>query len=276
MALLALASANVISRAPSRRTSSRAVLPTLSQVAASRTVRPFAIMLRARASLSGSMTGFRPPFRPRAATAARPARVRSRIRSRSNWPSAPKRWNTSRPPGVVLIPLMTQHYAMLQRNLLYTGVTRGKRLVVLVGQKKAVAIAVHNASGRRRWSKLNEWMVGGHCRARMIRVLHAAADPTRQERVGPPHFCPGKSPISNRLRGRPAFSPHDARRLRRARSRFGDPAGARRVAPASARAQRGELTRRVAAARQSATSSRRDHLGRVSRLPTHRDGRLRS
>ena len=42
----------------------------------------------------------------------------------------------------VVIPVMTQHYAMLQRNLLYTGVTRGKRLVVLVGQKKAVAIAV--------------------------------------------------------------------------------------------------------------------------------------
>ena len=48
----------------------------------------------------------------------------------------------------VVIPLMTQHYAMLQRNLLYTGVTRGKRLVVLVGQKKAVAIAVRNVSGR--------------------------------------------------------------------------------------------------------------------------------
>jgi len=47
---------------------------------------------------------------------------------------------------------------MLQRNLLYTGVTRGKRLVVLVGQKKAVAIAVRNASGRRRWSKLAEWL----------------------------------------------------------------------------------------------------------------------
>ena len=56
----------------------------------------------------------------------------------------------------VVIPAMTQHYAMLQRNLLYTGVTRGKRLVVLVGQKKAIAIAVRNASGRRRWSKLNE------------------------------------------------------------------------------------------------------------------------
>ena len=58
----------------------------------------------------------------------------------------------------VVIPVMTQHYTMLQRNLLYTGVTRGKRLVVLVGQKKAVAIAVRNISGRRRWSKLAEWL----------------------------------------------------------------------------------------------------------------------
>jgi exodeoxyribonuclease V alpha subunit len=46
----------------------------------------------------------------------------------------------------VVIPVMTQHYAMLQRNLIYTGITRGKRLVVLVGQKKAVAIAVRNVS----------------------------------------------------------------------------------------------------------------------------------
>ena len=58
----------------------------------------------------------------------------------------------------VVIPVMTQHYTMLQRNLLYTGVTRGKRLVVLVGQKNAVAIAVRNVSGRRRWSKLREWL----------------------------------------------------------------------------------------------------------------------
>ena len=60
----------------------------------------------------------------------------------------------------VVIPVLTQHYAMLKRNLLYTGVTRGKRLVVLVGQRKAVAIAVRNASGRRRWSKLDEWLAG--------------------------------------------------------------------------------------------------------------------
>ena len=60
----------------------------------------------------------------------------------------------------VVIPVTTQHYIMLQRNLLYTGVTRGKRLVVLVGQHKAVAIAVGAASGRRRWSKLREWLEG--------------------------------------------------------------------------------------------------------------------
>ena len=59
----------------------------------------------------------------------------------------------------VVIPVMTQHYAMLQRNLLYTGIARGKRLVVVVGQKKALAIAVRNVSGRRRWSKLSEWLV---------------------------------------------------------------------------------------------------------------------
>ena len=50
----------------------------------------------------------------------------------------------------VVIPVMTQHYAMLQRNLLYTGITRGKRLVVLPGQKKAIAISVRNVLGRRR------------------------------------------------------------------------------------------------------------------------------
>ncbi len=58
----------------------------------------------------------------------------------------------------VVIPLTTQHYTMLARNLLYTGVTRGKRLVVLVGQVRALAIAVKNGGGRRRWSKLREWL----------------------------------------------------------------------------------------------------------------------
>jgi len=52
--------------------------------------------------------------------------------------------------AVVIIPVMTQHYAMPRRNLLYTGVTRGKRLVVLVGQRKAVAIAARSVAGRLR------------------------------------------------------------------------------------------------------------------------------
>jgi len=58
----------------------------------------------------------------------------------------------------VVIPITTQHYPMLQRKLLYTGVTRGKRLVVLVGQREALAIAVKGAQTRRRWSKLREWL----------------------------------------------------------------------------------------------------------------------
>ncbi|WP_207539526.1 SF1B family DNA helicase RecD2 [Sabulicella rubraurantiaca] len=58
----------------------------------------------------------------------------------------------------VVIPVTTQHYTMLARNLLYTGVTRGKKLVVFLGQKRALGLAVRNQGGRRRWSKLREWL----------------------------------------------------------------------------------------------------------------------
>jgi exodeoxyribonuclease V alpha subunit len=57
---------------------------------------------------------------------------------------------------VVVIPVSTQHFMMLKRNLVYTGITRGKRLVVLVGQKRALAMAVKGRQTRRRWSKLRE------------------------------------------------------------------------------------------------------------------------
>ena len=60
---------------------------------------------------------------------------------------------------VVVIPISTQHYMMLKRNLIYTGITRGKRLVVLVGQKKALAMAVNGKQVERRWSKLRERLV---------------------------------------------------------------------------------------------------------------------
>lgn len=58
----------------------------------------------------------------------------------------------------VVIPVSTQHYTMLQRNLIYTGLTRGKQLVVLVGQAKALAIAVKGHTTKRRWTKLAEWL----------------------------------------------------------------------------------------------------------------------
>ena len=58
-------------------------------------------------------------------------------------------------PAVVM-PLATQHYVLLQRNLVYTGLTRGKKLVVLIGQKKALGIAVRNDRTQRRYSGLLE------------------------------------------------------------------------------------------------------------------------
>jgi len=58
----------------------------------------------------------------------------------------------------VVIPLATQHYIMLARNLLYTGVTRGKKLVILMGQAKAIKIAVKNAKSKHRLTKLKEWL----------------------------------------------------------------------------------------------------------------------
>jgi len=54
----------------------------------------------------------------------------------------------------VVIPLAAQHYMLLQRNLIYTGITRGKRLLVLIGQKKALGIAVRNDRPQRRYSGL--------------------------------------------------------------------------------------------------------------------------
>jgi exodeoxyribonuclease V alpha subunit len=54
----------------------------------------------------------------------------------------------------VVIPLMMQHYILLQRNLVYTGVTRGKKLVILVGEARALHMAVKNNKIRRRYTRL--------------------------------------------------------------------------------------------------------------------------
>lgn len=60
----------------------------------------------------------------------------------------------------VVIPLLTQHYVMLQRNLIYTAITRGKKLVILVGSKRALAIAVKNDKMQKRYTYLKSRLSG--------------------------------------------------------------------------------------------------------------------
>jgi exodeoxyribonuclease V alpha subunit len=59
----------------------------------------------------------------------------------------------------VVVPLAMQHYLLLQRNLVYTAMTRGRRLVVLVGQRKALTIAVRNDRAAERFSGLYDRLV---------------------------------------------------------------------------------------------------------------------
>jgi exodeoxyribonuclease V alpha subunit len=61
----------------------------------------------------------------------------------------------------VVVPLLTQHYALLQRNLLYTAITRGREAVVIVGSKRALAVAVENNRPRQRLSFLSMRLAGG-------------------------------------------------------------------------------------------------------------------
>ena len=60
----------------------------------------------------------------------------------------------------VVVPVMTQHYVMLQRNLLYTAVTRARNLVVLIGQRRAIEIAVRTDEQRRRVTRLGSLLSG--------------------------------------------------------------------------------------------------------------------
>jgi len=60
---------------------------------------------------------------------------------------------------IVVMPLATQHFTLLARNLVYTGVTRGKQLVILVAQKKAMGMAVHKVDSQARLTKLRERLI---------------------------------------------------------------------------------------------------------------------
>ncbi|MBN2125058.1 MAG: ATP-dependent RecD-like DNA helicase [Deltaproteobacteria bacterium] len=57
---------------------------------------------------------------------------------------------------VVVIPILTQHYVLLQRNLIYTAVTRGRKLVVMVGTRRALAIGIHNDKTQKRYTRLRD------------------------------------------------------------------------------------------------------------------------
>ena len=59
----------------------------------------------------------------------------------------------------VIVPLMTQHFIMLQRNLLYTAITRGQKLVILIGTQKALSIALNNDKPQQRLSRLAERLI---------------------------------------------------------------------------------------------------------------------
>jgi exodeoxyribonuclease V alpha subunit len=63
---------------------------------------------------------------------------------------------------LIVMPVLTQHYLLLQRNLLYTGITRGKKMVVLVGTKKAIAIAIRNNKPQKRYTLLKDRLSTTH------------------------------------------------------------------------------------------------------------------
>ena len=70
----------------------------------------------------------------------------------------------------VVIPLLTQHYLLLQRNLVYTAITRGRQLVVIVGTRKALAMAIRNSKTDQRYT---------HLKARLFNELEQKSRLTR-------------------------------------------------------------------------------------------------
>ncbi|BAZ00575.1 RecD/TraA family helicase [Tolypothrix tenuis PCC 7101] len=57
---------------------------------------------------------------------------------------------------VVILPLYMQHYMMLSRNLFYTGLTRAKKLAIVIGSKKAISLAVRSSEDKQRYTRLQQ------------------------------------------------------------------------------------------------------------------------
>ena len=62
--------------------------------------------------------------------------------------------------GAVIIPIFMQHFMLLQRNLIYTGITRAKKLCIFIGQPKALAIGIRNNQGKKRVTFLKQFLNG--------------------------------------------------------------------------------------------------------------------
>jgi exodeoxyribonuclease V alpha subunit len=58
----------------------------------------------------------------------------------------------------VIMPVLTQHFIMLNKNLLYTGITRAKKRLIMIGQKKAIAMAIKSNRTEKRYSMLKSWL----------------------------------------------------------------------------------------------------------------------
>jgi exodeoxyribonuclease V alpha subunit len=63
---------------------------------------------------------------------------------------------------VVVMPIMMQHFLMLKKNLIYTGITRGKKLVIIIGEKKALAMGIKSKGNLSRFTKLKEFLGSQH------------------------------------------------------------------------------------------------------------------
>lgn len=63
---------------------------------------------------------------------------------------------------VIITPVTTQHYTLLERNLLYTGITRGKKMVILIGQKKALYMGVKRVSSSKRITSLKQNLISDY------------------------------------------------------------------------------------------------------------------
>ncbi len=95
---------------------------------------------------------------------------------------------------IVVIPILMNHFVMLQRNLIYTGITRAKKILVLVGTKKALGYAVRNVTVSKRNTMLKERLQRTQNRPVQILPFHKSADEENTEKSGsyfPAHAEPG-------------------------------------------------------------------------------------